>query len=73
MLGERNLINLAAAEGNAIEIMDLGLALQSLSLEELRNGNHMNGVFRVPESIEMNVAKAALAAWVQQPFKNTAI
>ena len=35
LFGKGNSINLTAADGNPIEVMDLGLALQSLSLAYL--------------------------------------
>ncbi len=65
LLGEGNLINLAAADGNPIEVMDLGLALQSLSLafhmEHPKTLQHEPQV--VPYEIEQRVASLALKAW----------
>lgn len=65
LLGEGNLINLAAADGNPIEVMDLGLALQSLSLayhmkhpKSLKNQPQV-----VPFEIEQQVARLALKSW----------
>lgn len=33
-MSDANLVNLSAGNGNPIEVMDLGLALQTLSLEK---------------------------------------
>ena len=59
-------MNLSAADGNPIEIMDLGLALQSLSLEYLvRNQASLtNGVQPVPRAVERFVAKHAVEHWI---------
>ena len=66
LLAKGNLINLAGGDGNPIEVMDLGLALQSLSLERLarRDGSLVNGPQTVPPDIEQAVVKAALKQWV---------
>lgn len=65
LLGEGNLINLAAADGNPIEVMDLGLALQSLSLAyHMKNSNKLQHEPQmVPYEIEQQVASLALKAW----------
>lgn len=65
LLGEGNLINLAAGDGNPIEIMDLGLALQSLSLARMAEGtnNLAGGAQPVPADIEEFVVHEALAHW----------
>lgn len=65
LLGEGNLINLAAADGNPIEVMDLGLALQSLSLAyHMKHPKSLeNQPQVVPYKIEQAVAKLALTAW----------
>lgn len=61
-----NLVNLAAGDGNPIEIMDLGLALQSLSLEQMAlHGRDVDaGVHPVAIEIEQAVAALAVEAWV---------
>lgn len=61
-----NPVNLAAGDGNPIEIMDLGLALQSLSLEELARGGRglPAGVHPVRPDIETEVARLAVSAWI---------
>jgi adenosylhomocysteinase len=66
LLAKGNLINLAGGDGNPIEVMDLGLALQALSLERLarRDGSLANGPQTVPADIEQAVVKAALKQWV---------
>lgn len=66
LLGAGNLINLAAADGNPIEIMDLGLALQSLSLACLTKEAHglPSGAQIVPKNIEKTIVKEALKHWV---------
>lgn len=67
LLSNGNLVNLAAGDGNPIEIMDLGLALQSLSLAELaRKGRKTEaGPHPVPYEIEREVARLSLEAWVK--------
>lgn len=65
VLSDGNPVNLAAGDGNPIEIMDLGLALQSLSLEQLSlHGRTLHkGVQPVRPDIERMVAELALQAW----------
>ena len=62
LLARGNLINLAGGDGNPIEIMDLGLALQTLSLERIVKGADSlpNGPQTVPWDIEQAALKAAL-------------
>lgn len=66
VIASGNLVNLAAGDGNPIEIMDLGLALQSLSLEQmaLRGRDIAAGVHPVAITIEHEVAALAVEAWV---------
>ena len=66
LLAKGNLINLAGGDGNPIEVMDLGLALQTLSLERiaLDAGTLSNGPQTVPHDIEQATLKAALKEWV---------
>lgn len=66
VLSDANLVNLAAGDGNPIEIMDLGLALQSLSLERIAlNGNSLTKTPQpVPYDIEQDVAALACTHWV---------
>lgn len=65
VIADGNLVNLAAGDGNPIEIMDLGLALQSLSLEQmaLKGRGLSSGVHPVAADIEHDVALLALQAW----------
>lgn len=67
LLAQGNLINLAGGDGNPIEVMDLGLALQTLSLEciALRAGTLNNEPQSVPHDIEQATLKAALQEWVK--------
>lgn len=67
LLAQGNLINLAGGDGNPIEVMDLGLALQALSLEciALRAETLSNGPQTVPQDIEQATLRAALKEWVR--------
>ncbi len=67
LLAQGNLINLAGGDGNPIEVMDLGLALQTLSLEciALGAGTLSNGPQTVPHDIEQATLRAALQEWVK--------
>ncbi|NKK87480.1 adenosylhomocysteinase [Rhizobium leguminosarum bv. viciae] len=66
LITDGNLVNLAAGDGNPIEIMDLGLALQSLSLEQMAlfGRSVPVGVHPVSQKIEHDVCSLALSAWV---------
>ena len=66
LLAQGNLINLAGGDGNPIEVMDLGLALQTLSLECIALGAQPlnNGPQSVPHDIEQATLHAALQEWV---------
>lgn len=66
LLAQGNLINLAGGDGNPIEVMDLGLALQTLSLERVALGAKTlsNEPQSVPHDIEQATLKAALQEWV---------
>ncbi len=63
LLGEGRLINLAAAEGHPASVMDMSFANQSLSAEYLvKYGSELKStVHRVPEEIDLNIAKLKLA------------
>jgi adenosylhomocysteinase len=67
LLAQGNLINLAGGDGNPIEVMDLGLALQTLSLEciALRAETLRNEPQTVPHDIEQATLRAALQEWVK--------
>ncbi|QQX81314.1 adenosylhomocysteinase [Shewanella sp. KX20019] len=66
VLSDANLVNLSAGDGNPIEIMDLGLALQSLSLERIaiNRGSLQYIPQPVPFDIEMQVAELAVKYWI---------
>ncbi len=66
LLARGNLINLAGGDGNPIEVMDLGLALQTLSLEclALQSETLECKPQTVPQDIERATVRAALKAWV---------
>ena len=68
LLAKGNLINLAGGDGNPIEAMDLGLALQTLSLEciALHAETLRNEPQTVPHEIEQATVKAALQEWVKR-------
>ena len=67
LFSDANSVNLSAGDGNPIEIMDLGLALQSLSLARLarNDGSLPTGPQDVPEDIQNEVAVRTLRAWTQ--------
>ena len=67
LFSDANSVNLSAGDGNPIEIMDLGLALQSLSLaRRARNdGSLPTGPQDVPEDIQNEVAVRTLRAWTR--------
>lgn len=61
LLAEGRLVNLAAADGHPIEIMDLSFALQLLSsLHILEHPSMGPGVFRVPEDLDRSVSELKL-------------
>ncbi|MEZ9388494.1 adenosylhomocysteinase [Vibrio lentus] len=66
VLSDANLVNLSAGDGNPIEIMDLGLALQTLSLERiaLNTQSLTHTPQPVPFDIEMEVAELACEYWI---------
>ncbi len=68
LLAKGNLINLAGGDGNPIEVMDLGLALQTLSLECIALGikTLRNEPQTVPHEIEQATVRAALKEWVKK-------
>ncbi len=57
LLAEGRLVNLAAADGHPVEIMDMSFALQVSSLLYLLENNNLdNHVYNVPEEIDNKVA-----------------
>ena len=65
LLGKGNPINLSAGDGNPIEVMDLGLALQTLSLvyHTKKADKLKNEPQNVPFEVEREVSEMALKAW----------
>lgn len=66
LISDANLVNLSAGNGNPIEVMDLGLALQTLSLERIAlDSKSLRAIPQpVPFDIEMNVAELACNHWI---------
>lgn len=64
LLGEGRLVNLAVAEGHPAEVMDMSFANQSLAAEYLvkNKGKLTNKVYRLPEKLDIMVAKLKLKA-----------
>lgn len=64
VLGRGEMLNLTAATGNQIQVMDLGFALQAHSLRELARdpGAFAEGPQPVPVDVDDRVARAMLAA-----------
>ena len=64
LLGEGRLINLAAAEGHPASVMDMSFANQALCVEYLVKSykDLEAGVYPVPESIDLDVARLKLDA-----------
>jgi len=61
ILQRGNPLNLSSGAGNPIEIMELGYALQLLSLEAIVKDKGLKpGIQGLPESVEQSAAKAAL-------------
>lgn len=62
VIGEGRLVNLAAADGHPIEIMDISFALQTLSLIYLKENYEKleNKVYDYPESLDIKVASLKL-------------
>ncbi|MEJ5230107.1 MAG: adenosylhomocysteinase [Pseudothermotoga sp.] len=60
LLAEGRLVNLAAADGHPVEIMDLSFAVQALSLIYLSTSNLSAGVHSVPREIDEKVARMKL-------------
>jgi adenosylhomocysteinase len=62
LLADGHPINLAAGDGNPIEIMDLGLGLQLLSAEALcsRRGDLTPGLQALPNAIDAEIAELTL-------------
>lgn len=62
VLGAGGAVNITAAEGNPIEIMDLSFAVQLAALDHLLRTRPGIGVHALPSEIDDRVGRAALAA-----------
>ena len=64
LLSNTHALNLASADGNPIEIMDLGLALQAGCAERIVKAPEtlVNGLQNVPDDISLEVCKMSLEA-----------
>ncbi|MDQ1205144.1 adenosylhomocysteinase [Microbacterium sp. SORGH_AS 862] len=62
LLGAGGAVNITAAEGNPIEIMDLSFAVQLAALDHLLRTRPGVGVHALPSEIDDRVGRAALAA-----------
>ncbi|MCK5129578.1 MAG: adenosylhomocysteinase [Clostridiales bacterium] len=62
LLAKGRLVNIAAADGHPIEIMDLSFAVQALSVEHIvkNQKNLENKVYDIPEEIDVFVASYSL-------------
>ncbi|MCD6442869.1 MAG: adenosylhomocysteinase [Thermotogae bacterium] len=62
LIGEGRLVNLAAADGHPIEIMDISFSVQFLSLIHLlKNRDNLKPrVYRVPDEIDLKIARMKL-------------
>lgn len=58
------MVNLAAAGGNPIQAMDLGLSLQARSLAEIARSSRLSpGVQPVPDAIDRSIAARLVELW----------
>lgn len=62
LLAEGRLVNLAAADGHPVEIMDLSFAVQAMSLIYLSANDLEPDVYPVPKEIDEKVARMKLQA-----------
>lgn len=62
LIGEGRLVNLAAADGHPVEIMDMSFSLQLMSAiyVKINQSNLQNKVYDVPEEIDREVANIKL-------------
>jgi adenosylhomocysteinase len=69
VLARGRLVNIAAADGHPVEIMDLTFAVQALAAHHLANhATEMpSGIQPIPEAIDDLVARAKLAALGVEP------
>jgi adenosylhomocysteinase len=69
VLARGRLVNIAAADGHPVEIMDLTFAVQALAAHHLANhaGEMAPGIQSIPEEIDDLVARAKLASLGVEP------
>jgi adenosylhomocysteinase len=69
VLARGRLVNIAAADGHPVEIMDLTFAVQALAAHHLANhaGEIEPGIQPIPEEIDDLVARAKLASLGVEP------
>ena len=60
VIAEGRLVNLAAGDGHPAEVMDMSFANQALCVRYIAENKLLNGVHRVPQGIDMYVAKLKL-------------
>ena len=73
VLARGRLVNIAAADGHPVEIMDLTFAVQALAAHHLAThaGEFLPGVQPIPDEIDDLVARAKLAALGVEPERLT--
>ena len=66
LLARGNSVNILGGDGNSIEIMDLGISLQTLNIKfcATRADELIPGPQTVPQDIENATVKAAISEWV---------
>ena len=73
LLAKGRLVNLAAADGHAAEVMDMSFADQALAAEYLiRNKSSLRpAVYKMPIELDREVARLALEAWGKRTDRMT--
>ena len=63
LLSDGRLVNLASGQGHPVEIMDMSFSIQALGMEHLVKSHKAlgAGVHRIPEDIDLEVARLKLA------------
>ena len=60
VIAEGRLVNLAAGDGHPAEVMDMSFANQALCVRHIAENKLLNGVHKVPQELDMYVAKMKL-------------
>lgn len=63
LLAEGRLVNLASGDGHPAEVMDMTFALQALALSEVVQNKYTPGVHKIPEELDIQVARMRLRTW----------